>query len=206
VEIVFVVDPMCSWCWGFAPVIEKLREKYGERHELSLVMGGLRTRGHMEWDEGSKSYLKDNWAQVTSKTGQSFSHALFEREKFEYDTYPACKAVVSLRELMGMRKAFDYLHILHKAFYLEFKDTTSLKVLINLLQGLYVDIKKFEEFYNSSRAEILMQHDFAKARSMGANSFPSVVIIDDEGHMVCQKGYRSYEEMKRLISIKENNA
>ena len=44
-----------------------------------------------------------------------------------------------------------------------------------------------------------MEHDFAKARSMGANAFPSVVIIDEEGHMVAQKGYRSLLEMQTLL-------
>jgi len=44
-----------------------------------------------------------------------------------------------------------------------------------------------------------MLHDFAKARSMGATAFPSVVLIDEEGHMVCQKGYKSEEEMRRLL-------
>ena len=50
----------------------------------------------------------------------------------------------------------------------------------------------------------MMQHDFAKARSMGANAFPSVVIIDEDGHMVCQKGYRTFLEMEKLL--KEEDA
>jgi len=40
-----------------------------------------------------------------------------------------------------------------------------------------------------------MQHDFSKARSMGANAFPSVVRIDEDGHMVCMNGYRSLKEI-----------
>ena len=40
-----------------------------------------------------------------------------------------------------------------------------------------------------------MQHDFSKARSMGANAFPSVVKIDEDGHMFCQQGYKSLEEI-----------
>jgi len=40
-----------------------------------------------------------------------------------------------------------------------------------------------------------MQHDFSKARSMGANAFPSVVKIDTDGHMCCQQGYQSIEEI-----------
>ena len=29
--IVYVYDALCGWCYGFAPVIERLHEKYGDR-------------------------------------------------------------------------------------------------------------------------------------------------------------------------------
>ncbi len=199
IEIIFVVDPMCSWCWGFAPVIEQLCATQSDTYDFSLVVGGLRTKGEMTWDESSKRYLKGHWEEVAKRTGQPFSNVLFEKEDFEYDTYPACKAVVAVRELWGDEKSFDYLHRVQKAFYDEGRDITKLDVLSELLEETGGDVKSFRDFYQTPRAELLMQHDFAKARSMGANAFPSVVIIDEDGHMVCQKGYRSLLEMKKLL-------
>jgi len=201
-EIIFVVDPMCSWCWGFAPVIEALRKSDG--YTFSLVLGGLRSKGEMTWDESSKRYLQGHWEQVAKSTGQPFSNVLFEKEHFDYDTYPACKAVLSVRELFGMQKSFEYLHFLQKAFYVKGQDITKSEVLMDLLDSIDVDVEKFDTFYRSDRAQLLMEHDFAKARSMGANAFPSVVIIDEEGHMVCQKGYRSLLDMNKLL--KDTNA
>jgi len=203
-EVIFVVDPMCSWCWGFAPIMERLRETQSERYNFLLVVGGLRTKGDMAWDETAKEYLKGHWAQVEKRTGQAFSNVLFEKEFFVYDTYPTCKAVVTVRELWGDEKSFDYLHCVQKAFYVEGRDITKLDVLSELLEEISEDVKHFRDFYQTARAEILMQHDFAKARSMGANAFPSVVIINEDGHMVCQKGYRSLFEMKK--SLKEEDA
>jgi hypothetical protein len=55
--------------------------------------------------------------------------------------------------------------------------------------------EEFLEFYKSDRAELLMQHDFSKARSMGANAFPSVVKIDKDGHMMCQSGYQEIDKI-----------
>ena len=203
-EVIFVVDPMCSWCWGFAPIMEQLRETQSDRYGFSLVMGGLRTKGDMDWDETAKEYLKGHWEQVAKSTGQPFSNGLFEKEDFEYDTYPACKAIVVVRELWGDEKSFDYLHRIQKAFYAEGRDITKLDVLSELLEETSENIKHFRDFYQTARAEILMQHDFSKARSMGANAFPSIVIIDEDGHMVCQKGYRSLLEIENLL--KEEDA
>ena len=197
-ELLFVVDPMCSWCWGFGPVIERLRETMREEYTFSLVLGGLRSKGEMSWDERSKAYLQGHWKQVAQRTGQPFSDSLFEKEFFEYDTYPACKAVVTVRELFGMQHAFTYLHTIQEAFYARGEDITHRDVLNDLLDPT-LNSSSFKTFFESDRAELLMQHDFAKARSMGANAFPSVVIIDKEGHMLCQKGYRSLSEMNTLL-------
>ena len=166
-------------------------------------MGGLRTKAEMSWDENSKGYLKGHWQQVANRTGQAFSNTLFEKVSFDYDTYPACKAVITVRELFGMKHAFAYLHIIQEAFYTRGDDITTLDTLSKLLP-LDLDIETFKTFFGSDRAEVLMHHDFSKARSMGANAFPSVVFIDEEGHMVCQKGYRSILDMNRLL--KEYNA
>jgi putative protein-disulfide isomerase len=198
-ELIFVLDPMCSWCWGFAPVIDELQSTFGDEYRFSLVLGGLRTKGEMSWNEMSREYLKGHWRQVSQRTGQMFSDRLFEKESFDYDTYPACKAVITVRELFGMQSAFAYLHTIQEAFYTRAEDITNIDVLCDLLQTVQLDSTAFRDFFESDRAELLMEHDFAKARSMGANAFPSVVVIDEEGHMVCQKGYRSLLEMKKLL-------
>ena len=198
-ELIFVLDPMCSWCWGFAPVIDELYSTLDDEYRFSLVLGGLRTKGEMSWNEMSKEYLKGHWRQVSQRTGQMFSDLLFEKESFDYDTYPACKAVITVRELFGTQSAFAYLHTIQEAFYTKAEDITNINVLCDLLQSVGLDSTTFRDFFESDRAQILMEHDFAKARSMGANAFPSVVVIDEEGHMVCQKGYRSLLEMKKLL-------
>ena len=191
-ELIFVIDPMCSWCWGFHPVMEELRHKHSNHYKFSLVAGGLRTTGEMTWNEQSKAYLKQNWDAVAKRTGQPFSHTLLNRSTFDYNTYPTCKALVVVRELWGDEASFDYLSCIQKAFYADGIDITSLDVLTSFVTH---EKKAFQAFYKSERAELLMQNDFSKSRSMGANAFPSVVKIDEDGHMVCLKGYRSAEEI-----------
>jgi putative protein-disulfide isomerase len=192
-QYLFVIDPMCSWCHGFHPVMEAMRAEYSDRYDFSLVVGGLRTKGAMAWDETTKARLKATWRQVAETTGQRFTEKLFERERFEYDTYPACKAVVTVRELWGESASFAYLGRIQNAFYLEGADITMLQVLKR-----WIDPEKqeaFAAFFESERAEQLMQHDFSKARAMGANVFPSVVRIDSDGHMVCTKGFQRIDEI-----------
>ncbi len=197
-----VVDPMCSWCWGFAPVIDQVRAAFFDRYEIALVVGGLRTKGETVWDDTSKGYLRTHWEEVGKRTGQIFDTALLEKSYFEYDTYPTCKAVVTVRELLGEEAAFTYLHTIQHAFYAQGIDITKPHLLYGYYEQLFGNSGKFAFMYGTERMETLMYHDFAKARSMGATAFPSIVIVDKDGHMVCQKGYRSFEEIKQLLEEK----
>ncbi len=195
----FVLDPMCSWCWGFAPVVDAVREAFGERYTMSLVMGGLRGKGDLLWDHAAKAHLRQQWQNVAAKTGQPFDETLLYKAHFEYDTTPACKAVVTVRELLGESAAFTYLHAIEHAFYAQGIDITNPRLLQGYYEQLFGNSGKFAFFFLSERAEVLTEHDFAKARSMGANSFPSVVLVDEAGHMVCQKGYRNIEQICTML-------
>jgi len=190
-QLIFVIDPMCSWCWGFHPIIKKIRQGFSHTCQTSLVVGGLRTKGEMAWSEKNKNYLIQNWKSVQQQTKQPFDFSLFNQSSFDYDTYPACKAIVTVRELWGENAAFNYLEKVQTAFYVKNEDTSLVETLLNYIE----EKEKFLAFYESERAELLMQHDFSKARSMGANAFPSTVKIDEQGHMCCMQGYKSLEEI-----------
>ena len=41
-RLYYFADPMCSWCYGFAPVMDKVRKAFGAQFDIRLVMGGLR--------------------------------------------------------------------------------------------------------------------------------------------------------------------
>ena len=194
-QLIFVLDPMCSWCWGFHPTIEALRNDHADTYTFALVMGGLRTTGQMAWNAQSKAYLKQNWDAVTQTTGQPFSSKLLNRTAFDYNTYPACKAVITTRELWGEDEAFTYFAKIQEAFYVQDADITDIAILTTYMTQ---DKNTFLDFYHTERAELLMHHDFSKARSMGANAFPSTVKIDKDGHMVCVNGYKSLEEILKM--------
>lgn len=188
---------MCSWCWGFHPVIQQLRRDYNHLYDFSLVVGGLRTKGAMVWNTETKEALRQTWRKVADTTGQHFTDNLFTLDNFEYDTYPACKAVVTVRELWGEDAAFDYLAKVHEAFYVEGIDITLPDTLLQFIDNDKQSL--FKNFYISERAEVLMLHNFSKSRSMGANMFPSVVKIDTQGHMVCKKGYQRLDALRLVL-------
>lgn len=197
-EIVAILDPMCSWCWGFEPVLQKLRDELSDEVEFSLILGGLRNSGEQVWDDVFKTYLSRHWMSVEEKTAQEFSLGLLDKEIFDYDTEPACRAVVTMRTL-DKTKQFSFLTALQEAFYLNGEDITQPDVIADIARAEGVDRSEFIALFVSDEMKEKTKADVYKARSMGANVFPSIVLIDEEGHLCVIKGYKSYEEVKRLL-------
>jgi putative protein-disulfide isomerase len=123
-RLVYFADPMCSWCYGFSPVIAALADRFEDRLPLDVVMGGLRA-GNTEPMRGKdKEFIRSAWMRVGAATGQPFDMAFFDREGFVYDTEPACRAVVTARRLMP-RMALPFMARIQQAFYAENRDMTA---------------------------------------------------------------------------------
>jgi hypothetical protein len=68
----YFADPMCSWCWGFAPVIEQVREAFHERTKIALVLGGLRPGTTEPMSPQAREDILHHWRQVHELSGQDF--------------------------------------------------------------------------------------------------------------------------------------
>ncbi len=193
-ELIFVGDPMCSWCWGFEPVLKRLRTQY----KIDFIAGGLRTQGESVWNEPFKNELKQHWHEVEKATGQGFNNAFFERKEFVYDTYIPCQAVVAMRHI-SPENTLDYFTALQKAFYTENRDITDQEVLFELAEPFLESKESFIKAFKSETIAKKTRDDFLKARTLGANAFPSLVVIDASGHLNTLRGYRHYETIVRMI-------
>ena len=58
-RFIYFADPMCSWCYGFAPVIWALAERFEGRMDVQLVMGGLRAGNTTPMREEDRAYIRE---------------------------------------------------------------------------------------------------------------------------------------------------
>ena len=99
ITVHYVGDPMCSWCWGFAPVVQALAEQAAAAGvPLKLVVGGLR-RERAAMEPSARVRILSHWQAVNASTGQLFNFQDALPESFVYDTEPACRALVTARQL-----------------------------------------------------------------------------------------------------------
>jgi len=171
----YFADPMCSWCWGFSPVIETLRDEYRERMKIALVLGGLRTGETAPMTAAGREEILHHWHQVHQHTGQLFRFDGALPEGFVYDTEPASRAVVTIGGIEPTL-IFPLFKAIQSAFYAEGRDVTQPGVLADLATGLGVDAAAFLSAFDSDAARAKTQAHFRQARQAGVRGFPALIL------------------------------
>ena len=178
-ELIYVGDPLCSWCWGFAPSLRKLRLKHPDRFRYRLLVGGLRTGASApQIDERVRTYLAGAWKEVERRSGQPFNHDFLETADFVYDTEPACRAVVAARRLEPGR-VFEYNEALQDAFYRRSFDPTSRETFVTVARELGLPEQPFQEALDSDEVHRQTRADFDEARAMNVHGFPTLLVRVD---------------------------
>jgi len=198
-ELIYIADPMCSWCWGFSPVIDRVREHFKGALPMRLLMGGLRpvTTGPMS--DAMKSDIRVHWQHVHKASGQPFNDTFFERETFVYNTEPASRAVVAVRHLdPGL--TFVFLKKVQEAFYSGNCDVTDTAILARIAQDQGLDQETFTSEFKADRTRAQTWKDFEKSRRLGVTGFPTLLGgSDDIGYVVITAGYRPWERVREAI-------
>lgn len=200
-ELIFVADPMCSWCWGFAPTISAIRRDFGNVLDISLVVGGLRPGTVEPMTEAMKGEIRNHWEHVNDASGQPFDFTFFDRDGFVYDTEPGCRAAVSVRHLKP-EAALDFVEALHRSFYAENKDIKDVDVLSELAAAAGLDPEQFRQYFESEEAKKKTANDFHYAQSLGVTGFPTIVARDhaaDGQYAYLTVGYRSYASIEPML-------
>lgn len=195
-RLIYFADPMCSWCWGFSPVIQKISSLYGDDLPIMMVMGGLRAGNTVPMDQGMKNDIKGHWQHVNERTGQGFDYSFFDRQGFVYDTGPACRAVVAVRRAApGQELAF--LAHLHEAFYQWGVDLTKGPELLRLAIEFGLGEAEFSQNFSGEDCSHELASDFNFVLNNGIRAFPALLGGSDaDRFMSVTHGYRTFEDLQ----------
>ncbi|WP_168734403.1 DsbA family protein [Pseudothauera nasutitermitis] len=193
-EIIYFGDPMCSWCYGFTGVIQEIRARYCDRAGVRLVMGGLRPDGTHVVDVRYRDFLRGHWQEIGHRTGQPFDLSILDKTGWIYDTEKACRAVVAVRKLRPEAE-WAYFAAAQRGFYLANHDPNDPRSFARIAETFGIDQALFLATYADAETIGTTRADFDFARSVGVNSFPTVLLRDGEGLAVLTIGYRPLQAL-----------
>lgn len=198
-HLVYFADPMCSWCWGFAPVMQALGDRYGERLPVRLILGGLAVGTAKALDEQGKASIREHWEHVAELAGQPFDFRFFERDGFVYDTEPACRAVVAARRL-SPGSALGFLSHLHRGFYAANRDITDRDTLLALAEDFGLDRAAFAAAFDAEETRQETLADFQITRNTGIDGYPALLAGNSGGgYSFITLGYQPWSKIEEII-------
>jgi putative protein-disulfide isomerase len=201
-HFVYFADPMCSWCYGFSPVISALAAQFSDRLPVRLVMGGLRAGNTQAMRPQDKDYIRNAWTRVGQASGQPFDFAFFDRDTFVYDTEPACRAVVTMRRLEP-DKALGFMGAIQRAFYGNNQDITQTDVLADIAEReTRIDAATFTAEFMAAETRNETFRDFLVAQHAGVQGFPCLVAGNErDGFAQVTNGFRPIDGLPEAIEV-----
>jgi putative protein-disulfide isomerase len=194
-RFVYFADPMCSWCYGFSPVISELALRFEGRLGLQVVTGGLRAGHTAPMRDQDKAYIRDAWTKVAAASGQAFDFSFLDREGFVYDTEPACRAVVTARRLLP-HLALPFMGRIAQAFYAENRDMTATSEIAEVAEEAGFDPAVFGGAFLAADTRNETFRDFLAAQELGISGFPTLLAGSEEkGYALVTNGYRPLEDL-----------
>lgn len=173
-HLIYFSDPMCSWCYGFSPVVASIRSAFGRALPVRLVMGGLRPGTGTPMTDKAKSEIVGHWQHVAEAAHLPFDGAVLDSPDFCYDTDPAARAVVWVRR-HDPELALTFLGDLQSAFYAQNRNITQPDILAQMIGERGLDASAFLADFASESLKNETWSDYGTSQRAGVTGFPTLV-------------------------------
>lgn len=202
-QLTYFASPMCSWCWGFSPVIEQVQKTFAQEIDFRLVLVPFRIDTVEPMNEKLRNYVLEQWHKVHETTAQLFEFTFKMPKDFVYNTMPACLAIKAFA-IQQPKNELKYLSTIHEAFYTKNIDVTNEKFLINLAKNYEIEIDSFAVDINSTNIRTLLQKDFDYCQQLGVNAYPTLIGIHNGKNTLLSHGFSPLEDLQIKIKNWKN--
>ncbi len=194
-EIVYIGDPMCSWCYGFSPVIQHLYQKHRDDVKMTLIVGGLHVGDNCITDQNRANFLRHHWQEICERTGQTFEFSSLDTLGWLYDTEPACRSVVAVRRIKPGTE-YPYFATVQSNFYARGMDSNSDDIYVDAARQHDLSREEFLKSFRSNETKQETYQDFRWSRSMGVTGYPTVLVKDNDEWAALTFGYQPLESLE----------
>lgn len=198
-RLIYIHDPMCSWCWGFRPAFERLCATLPEGLQVAWLLGGLAPDSDQPMPLEMQARLQDTWRRIQQRIpGTRFNFDFWLNCRPRRSTWPACRAVIAARTLAPGREAV-MVHAIQRAYYLEARNPSDSATLIALAGELGLDTGTFARQLDAPETQSVLLEEIQRSRALGADSFPSLRLQLGDSHWPVPVDYTDAEAMLRTI-------
>jgi putative protein-disulfide isomerase len=198
--LIYVHDPMCSWCWGFADVYEQLLQKLPAEIVIRRLLGGLAPDSEVPMPESMQAMLQQTWRRIeTMIPGKQFNFEFWSKCTPRRSTYPACRAVIAARE-QGEQNDPIMTRAIQQAYYQQARNPSDHETLVKLAAEIGLDAKRFASQLLDEKTHQQLLDEIDSARSIGIDSFPSLMLEQNGRFTSILANYTNMDQILNQIN------
>ncbi|MBH9739626.1 DsbA family protein [Vibrio navarrensis] len=196
IKLYYVHDPMCSWCWGYKPTLDKLKQQLPGVIQFEYVVGGLAPDSTLPMPPEMQQKIEGIWHQIERQLGTRFNYDFWTKCTPVRSTYQACRALIAA----GFQDSYEaMLDAIQQAYYLRAMPPHEEATHRQLAQELGLNVSQFEHDVNGTFLEGVFQDQLSFASSLGVNSCPSLVLQINDAYFPIEVDYLSSESTLKQI-------
>jgi len=180
-RLYYVMDPMCAWCYAFAPELEEFLKKHTFL-EVDWIMGGLAPDNHHPMDENLKQTISSYWHDIEKRTRVTFNHHFWILNTPYRSTYPACRAIIAAESLKA-KSAHQMVKSIQSAYYLEAKNPSLDETLVACASSIGLDKSQFLKVFTSQETEQRFQKHLHLTYQLQARAFPALFYVNEKNEI-----------------------
>lgn len=206
-HLYYIHDPMCSWCYAFNPVLQRIEHKLPKAIRLVKIVGGLAADSMDPMPESLAAMIQMNWKKIElTVPGIKFNFDFWKNNQAIRSTYPSCRAVLAAK---SQSTDFENKMIsqIQYSYYQNGENPSLDKTLINCAKTIGLDSRLFISDFHSQQIDDQLQQQIAFSKSMGVSSYPSLCLETDQKTVPIGIDYNNTDlVMSQILSVsKEKN-
>ncbi|MBT9391727.1 DsbA family protein [Hymenobacter sp. NST-14] len=193
-ELLYISDPLCAWCYGMSPVIERVQQEFAGRLDVSVLCGGMFTGPEVTPIGADWPLMSGALAQVTQVTGATFGaafRALGAAGRYVQDSEPPCRAIHAFRQLR-QELAARFAHQVQQAYFQDGADLNDAATYAALVAPFGIEPAEFRQRLASPEVVRGTELEFAAVAKIGIQGFPTSILRVGSQGFVLARGYQPY--------------
>lgn len=191
-SFIFLIDPLCGWCYAAMPQVMALRRHIGTEHVEVIPTGLFAGNGARPMTPQFRDHAWANDQRIAALTGQPFSQRYYDHVlgnfSVPFDSGPA-SLVMALADILAPGCGFDLLAALQHARFVEGRDLLDRETLTDIAVGAGLNAATIAAaFQNAARMELAVDRITAARRQLSRHGLEGVPVLlrqaGDDSHVV----------------------
>lgn len=202
-KLIYIMDPLCGWCYGNSNHTLALFEAYKDILDFVIVPGGMWAGANVRMQSPQMAgYFQKHDERIAQLTGTEFGQAYFkfiQQEEVKLDSEIPSRAILTVQQFWNTQN-IPFMLAVQQARYKEGKNLNTEHTYLEICNQLGIDSTEFLAHFHSKSMKENTQTAFSTAIQY-ASSYPTLLFEEGDRLTLLEQGYSSLAEITKNIDL-----